>query len=212
MKSFGFLFGVIVAAVIGYAGFYFYNDTYQQTLDEMQNLETVSVPSDNAASDSANPSSFSPIPTDWQTFRSKQYGYSLNHPKDINTETTTEGDRFYKLGPTQSLGTELYDGLSLTIRAGKLNGKSLESVAKQMREQSAKEETTQSITELQTVSYGAIKGYQFRKSSLGDADFIYVQKSPTEYLEIINGTVEPKNRTQTFAKIVSEMISSIQFN
>ena len=152
------------------------------------------------------------VPQDWQAYVSKEHDFNIRIPADIKPETTPEGDRFIKLGPTQSTGTELYDGIAITIKKGILEeNKTLDQLAKIKYEQAKSEPTTNSITELQPVIYGPLSGYQFRKSSLGEADYIYFQKSRTEFIEVINNTVEPANSEQTLGATARLMISSLEF-
>lgn len=211
MKSFGFLFGLLILIIITLAGYYFYKETYVQTMVELQTRPISSVQTVATISGQPKVSSTSATPDNWKVFQSKRYGYSLNYPSDINLETTSEGDRFYKLGPTQSLGTELYDGISLTIRSGKLEGKTLRQFVDQQFTIMKDEITTNSITEIKPLTIGEFQGFKFRKSSLGEADFIYLQKSKDEYLEIIDGTVEPVNREQSFKETVFLILSSVSF-
>ncbi len=209
MKSFGFGSGIFILFVIVISGYYFYQDTYTRVQEELA-VSTPRPTSSDIAMFSPSPTSLI-IPSDWVPFSSKKYGYTLRHPKGIKTETTSEGDSFLQLGPTQSIGTELYDGISVAIKSSKLNKETLQQIATKRRLEISQEPTTQSISQLEAVSYATASGFLFRTSSLGEAEFIYMQKSPTEYLEIINATVEPKNRDQTFQNIVTAMISSITF-
>lgn len=150
------------------------------------------------------------VPVGWRLYTSKN-GYTLNYPPDLTIETTPEGERFYKLGPTQSTGTELYDGISFLIRTGDLAGLTLRQLADQKHQQNQDAPTTQEITDVKPITYGPHQGYQFRVNSLGEGDYIYLVGPNAQYLEIINLTVEPANREQTFQGIVETMFSSIRF-
>lgn len=152
-----------------------------------------------------------PLPSDWIPFTSTNFNYTLKHPTDIIAEPSIEGDKFTKLGPTQNTGTELHDGISLIIHSGNLEGQSLEQLTQSKHDQLKSSETTNSITDISKKTYGPNAAYQFRKKSLDEADFIYIQKSPTEYLEIINSTVEPSDREQSFQKTTEAIISSLEF-
>ncbi len=165
---------------------------------------TISLPSPSAKSQD--------VPQNWQSYVSKTHDFTIRMPADITVQTTSEGEHFFKLGPTQSAGTELYDGISILVRRGILEeNQTLEQLAKIKHQQAKDEPTTNNITQLQPVIYGPLAGYQFRKSSLGEADFIYFQKSKTEFIEVINNTVEPANRDQTFQATAKLMISALEF-
>ena len=218
MRSPGVLIGFICIIVIILAGSFFYNQTKEEVLVEMNSALPARTPvvstsplSSASASPSASPVVLKEIPVSWKTFQSETYGYSIRYPEDVKAEKTTEGDRFLKTGPTQSLGTELYDGIVFTIKTGNLENRSLEQLAKQRHGETAKEETTRSITELTPATFGTHQGYSFRRTGLGDGQFIYLLGKDGKYFEIINMTVEPTNRAQTFQNIVDLMIMSIRF-
>lgn len=217
MKSSGFVIGLIILALIVYGGYYFYNETYEQTMIEIQNTGPItppipSVTSADLVSTLSAESSRTAIPADWKMHTSDKYSYSIKFPKNMQNDTMSEGDRFYFLGPTQSLGTELYDGISLLIKSNRYNGKSVKEIAEEQYEIMKKEETTKSITRVSEVSYRSVFGYTFRREALGDADFIYIPLNKEEYLEVINMTVEPENANNdpTYTQIVEQMISSIK--
>lgn len=215
MKSSGFVIGVIILGLIIYGGYYFYNETYEQTMLEIQNAPPIapipSVTEADIATNSAIATS-SAIPADWKLSTSSKYGYSIRFPKNMQSDTTSEGDRFYFLGPTQSLGTELYDGISLVIKSGRFNGKTIKQIAQEQHDNLKKEDTTKSITNVSEVNYRSVYGYTFRREALGEADFIYIPMNKDEYLELINMTTEPENAKNDppYTQIVEQMISSIK--
>ena len=217
MKSSGFVIGAIILGLIIYGAYYFYNDTYEQTMLEIQNTTPVapipSVTEADIATDSGESTSTA-IPADWKLSNSSKYGYSIRFPKNMQSDTTSEGDRYYFMGPTQSLGTELYDGISLLIKSHRYNGKTIKEVATERHDIMEKEETTKSITSVSEVGYRSVFGYKFRREALGDADFIYIPMNKDEYLEVINMTVEPENAKNDppYTQIVEQMISSIKPN
>lgn len=152
----------------------------------------------------------SEVPPDWKLYTSPN-GFKLYYPPDMENDSMSEGERFYKLGPTQSRGTELYDGISLLLRTGDMADLTLEKLVQQKHQEMKNAETTQEITDPVTKTYGNHQAIQFRQSSLGDGDFIYIKMPGKKYLEIINLTVEPQNREQTYQKVVYQMIKSISF-
>lgn len=149
------------------------------------------------------------IPANWLVYHSPN-GYAIAYPSDIKTDQVSEGERFYKHGPTQSSGTELYDGISLLIRTGDLANLSLEDLVQKKHQQMKEEETTRDISNPVNINYGNHSAIQFKKSSLGDGEFIYLKTPNGKYLELINISVEPNNK-DTYQKIVSQMIGSITF-
>jgi hypothetical protein len=150
------------------------------------------------------------VPPDWKKYTSPN-GFILHYPADIQYDIMPEGERFFKPGPTQSLGTELYDGISILIRTGDMANMTLQELVGQKYQQIKEEETTREITDPVSVIYGNNQAIQFRQIGFGDGDFIYLQMPGKKYLEIINMTVEPQNRKQSYQKIVEQMIGSINF-
>ncbi len=194
----------VLIVIVILAGFYLYNNR------EIKVQENQSI---TASSPSIKPMAEPQIkiPEDWIPYTSKKYGFTIYHPADFQTDTNPEGDRLIKLGPTQSTGTELYDGLVLMIKSGPLDGKTIRQFADAQHLEMKNAETTQSITDVIEKKYGTHTAFQFRKDSLGEGDFIYLQKSPTEYLEVINMTYEPENSSSDFIKTAEIMISSLEF-
>ncbi len=212
MKSFGFVFSILIIAIIGYAGYYFYNQTYEETLEEIALSPVPPFPTvdpSQTATDSAEASG-SGVTDDWKTFVSK-YGYTLRYPKNMQFNTTTEGDRLFYLGPTQSLGTELFDGISILIRSNNLNGKTLRQVADEQQAQIEKEITTESITKTAPVTFGVHKGFTFTSKSLGEGDYIYLPMENDLYIQIVSMTAEPETSKEDYESIARSIISSITF-
>lgn len=199
------LFLIAIFVFIGIAGYYLY--TLRASPDS-----TNPAPGPEASYlPGESPQPATNIPKDWVPFTSEKYEYTIKHPADMQKDTGPEGDRFFKHGPTQSLGTELYDGIILMVKSGPLEGKTIEQLAQTKHQELKNAETTQSVSDIITKSYGPNTAYQFHLTSIGDGDYIYLQKSPTEYLEVINMTVEPAQREPAFQQTAETMISSLEF-
>ena len=163
---------------------------------------------------SPTPSSLEqPQPTlNWVTYDSTISGFSIKYPKDLKHDTTVEGERFYRLGPTQSEGAELFDGISLIIRSGKLNGRTFKNWVDAKYKETVNDPVEQRVGGKIPITIAGMQGIAFTVESLGERIVIYLPKGDKEYLEIINGTVEPQKREQTFQKIVDSMLSTIAYN
>lgn len=171
---------------------------------------TQSIPSSTAPTNIVLPSIDVSVPGNWVPFTSEKYGFFIRYPLDVNHQTTQEGEQFYKLGPSQSQGTELYDGISVGIKSGSISGKSFEDFVKQKHIDMKNDPLQPQVGDINQVAIGGIQGFSFRVSSIGDSTFIYLPKGEREYFEIINGTVEPTNREQTFQKTVEQMLSTLK--
>jgi len=214
MKYFSFLFGLGIVAIIFYAAHYFYNQTYEQTMTEIQNNPSLLIPTAPpriSATTSAEVASSSAIPADWKTILSSSYNYSIRIPRFIQNESSSDGDKFYFLGPNQSLGTEMSDGISVLIKAERLNGKTLQVIAKEQQALSAKAETTESVTAVKAAEYGELKGFQYTTTALGTFNSIYIPQSAETYLKIISIVEIPEVGSSSYQDTVNKIIASISF-
>lgn len=150
-----------------------------------------------------------PIPEDWETFKSEDFGISIRHPKDFEASETQEGVRIVKLGPTQSQGTELYDGISLLLKTGILENQNLEEFVDAEIAETKAQPINAKVSEKREVQVLELPGFSYDVSSLGDARYIFLPKGPGGYLEIINSTIDPSNLG--YQKTVDLIISSIEF-
>lgn len=158
------------------------------------------------------PSDIVTVPQDWKTVTSQTYGFSLSHPSDVTHDTISEGERFYKLGPSQKGQTEMYDGINLLIKSGNLEGKSFAVLTQEKYTAAQREPAHSQVGPKTPITIATIQGVSFRVSGLGDWTAIYLPKGKDQYLEIINGTVEPTNREPILQKTVDIMLSSLKLN
>ena len=156
-----------------------------------------------------SPSPVASVPANWQLYTSPALGFTIMYPPDVEHETTVEGERFIKFGPSQSLGTELYDGISLVIRSGSYPESTFADAVEQ-KYRAAKNDPIQSkVSNLRPIELAGKSGFAFDVSSLGDRTYMYPALSPGTYLEIIDASVEPASRPQIFAQTVATMLSTL---
>lgn len=149
------------------------------------------------------------VPQNWQTFTSQNHGFSIIYPPEIEvTERQNNQVTFLMLGETQTEGTELFDGISLTISSNSLNDKTLQQFVNDKTQTIKDEPTTRSVSPLQSVIVAGLQGYSFRVSSLGEANFTYLPQGENRYLEIINITVDPNNKG--YQGTVSKMLQTLK--
>lgn len=161
----------------------------------------------NMASSSPR-NSIEDIPSNWQTYTSREHGFSIMYPPEITIEQRqADRVRFIQFGPSQEEGTELYDGISLTINSGSLDGASLSDYVQQQHSQTAVEPTTDSIGDIEDVQIANYSGYEYEVTSLGTFTHMYLLNDSTEYLHIVNSTVDPNN--SGFSEITSLMLSTL---
>jgi hypothetical protein len=154
----------------------------------------------------------SQIPESWVLYESELYGFSISHPLDVEQQTTQQGEAFIKPGPTQGLGTELFDGISVTIRSGTHTDASFEEFVELMHSELKEDPIQPIVGETREVTLAGIRGIAFDVSSLGDYTITYLPKDTNEYIEITDSTVEPRGREQNFRQIVDMMLSTLELN
>lgn len=151
------------------------------------------------------------IPASWERYTSSEYGFTISFPPDVTHDTTTEGERFYKLGKSQSQGTELYDGIRIVIKSGSLGKKPFAEWVNQTYENTKNDPVQPRMGEKKPITLAGKQGITYTVSSLGDATMIYLPKGTDEYLEITNGTVEPADSTQGLQKTAALILSSLRY-
>jgi hypothetical protein len=207
-----FLLGALAVLIILIAGLFYYEvtDWFDFNQTQISSSQKTTSPSSTLLAPKPIPSQTpAPIPEDWETFSSETFGISVKHPKDFTAEETQEGVRVLKLGPTQSLGTELYDGISILIRTGSLEGVSLEKYVDLQIQEIKDQPINAKVSEKREVKVLELNGFSYNVSSLGEATYILLPKGQNQYLEIINSTVDPSNFG--YQKTVDLIISSLEF-
>jgi len=125
----------------------------------------------------------------WSTFEREGVNISFKYPKEVTILDYSDGAIVLRLwGPTQKEGTEFYDGLSMSFKVAKFEGKTLKETAGlkylQLKEFS---EVTPPVVGL----LAGTSGYTMHIKGIFSADYYYVPINETLYLEVINGTKDP---------------------
>lgn len=156
------------------------------------------------------PKTVNGIPSFWHLYRSETNGFMIKHPLDVTAEVTSTGDHFYKLGATQSMGTELYDGISLLITSGRMDGKNLKEFVFHEYLIAKKDPQTETITEIKPVTIGAKEGFVYKIKNPSEKEVIYLPRENNKYLIITNSTKTPDNQSRNYNEVVTQMLSSIE--
>lgn len=151
------------------------------------------------------------VPRDWPVYVNSQHKLSLKHPPEITPTIDIDNENMIAIvrkGPSQKEGTELYDGLSLKISSQKLpKGKTLKEVTQEAEQQSTENGTITQTLKSTTISQ--LTSYTYSARGLGEHKYIYLPQGETNYVLIIDSTVDPSN--QGFDKTVNQILSSIKF-
>lgn len=208
-------FLIILVVVIGIfaGGYYLLSQTMTPVSQPITNSTPTSVIT-QAMSPSVSPSQAvgaTAIPAGWKTYTSSKYGFSLQHPSDMQHDMAGGEERFFRHGSTQSLGTEMYDGILVIIKSGSLEGKTFDAWVAQKYEDTKNDPVQPRVGPKQPITIAGKQGYAFFVSSLGDRNAIYLPKGTDQYIEILNATVEPENTNQGHQQVVDTMLSSLKF-
>lgn len=154
------------------------------------------------------PSSLAPS-NNWQKYTCVPLGFSITHPADLNPQKQGETIVFSKWGPSQKEGTEFYDGISLSFSSGFYNN-IFDNVVRQKLQEATDWPNYVSSTDPQALTMSNREAWIFEVVSMGKSKYIFVKKSDTEYLEIVDSTKDPTR--QGFENTVTQMLDSLQID
>jgi hypothetical protein len=147
---------------------------------------------------------------EWLTYRSAQFGFEITHPGDMETRNLEDNSAtFTYIGPTQTLGTELFDGISIAFRGGDYEEPSFRQFVEAARTEITNDPVNPRVGPLSQVSVAGIQGFSFTVSSLGDYRYYYLPKNDNQYLLITVLAPDPQNRG--YQQIVDRMLSTLSF-
>lgn len=148
------------------------------------------------------------IPPEWETYTSDEHGFSIQYPADAEVTNHPEsGIVFNKIGTTQAMGTELFDGFTVTIRQETYTQDSLDEFVRGEHANMTGEPATNKVTEIKDVNLAGVSGYTFRVSALGDFDHYYLPSGNSEYLLLISMVADPTN--QGYEQTLLAMLASL---
>ena len=168
----------------------------------------------------------SPTPVDentnLKTYINEEENWQIDYPADQNfrilkRESTQIGQNgmgtvvvFSKLGPTQTEGTEIHDGIAFTI--GLKQKKSVQTVKEFADEDSKPDPGTTSRTPLKEVTINGHKGIETTVSGLGEARIIYLEypvyKDRVYYIAIF--ATGPGETQGEYDTLVENMLQSFK--
>ena len=161
-----------------------------------------------------------PAPTDettnWKTYTNTQYRWTIKYPPEMKFEENPPGGNppgiyLFLFGPTQVDGTELYDGISLSILSDFLGNKTL----KQVLDEDINKVTQYAVLqeEPKSISLGkAAEGYQYRLyfergGQVTTTHFLSGKNG--QFVHIVDGNIDPTNKG--FANIADQILSTFKF-
>ncbi|OGM22383.1 hypothetical protein A2961_00775 [Candidatus Woesebacteria bacterium RIFCSPLOWO2_01_FULL_39_21] len=146
-------------------------------------------------------------PEGWKTYTSQNLGFALAYPSLMEIREHEDGTvTFVLLGPTQSKGTEMYDGISINFSNQSFEGDFKEFIEKEWKLKKEDEIYTE-VGEIKESDIAVKKGLTYSVSSLGNFDLIFIPTSDNKYLQITMLVEDPKN--QGFEEISKKILDSL---
>ena len=155
-----------------------------------------------------NNSTSSSLPTQidgWETYTNEQWKFAMQYPGTMTVrQMDNHSVQFFVLGPTQSTGTEMYDGISMEVMYETYE-ESFKDVADAAVQNS---ESNSEITEpLKPAKLGGVNGYTYSVTGLGSFVNYYLPINEGEYLVVTYLVSDPTNAG--FKDTVDKMLRSM---
>jgi len=122
------------------------------------------------------------IPENWNTYTS---AFTISYPPELTLQELRAGQINLSMqGPTQVEGTELFDGISITITPGAREESSLLEFVEDQWATRKSDPIYLYVTDINEVTIAGLSGYEFTESSLREFRIIYLPFGNSEYLQI----------------------------
>jgi hypothetical protein len=148
------------------------------------------------------------VPSDWKTYDSEAYSFTFKyHPKFTIRPSVDNTLTMYLHGPSQSEGTEVYDGIIINFQEATYTENSFKAFVEKQYQVAKNDDVIYEISDLKDVQISTYQGYEFRTSSLGSIRNIYLDAKNKKFIYISLLLEDPKN--QGFENIVTTLLSTI---
>ena len=193
---------LFILSLVGLAVYYFGSKRSEVT-EEPVPVETF-VPSPTSTTDPT---------TGWKTYTSDK-GFMFKYPIDAKVDFSQQEDavKLQIWGPSQKEGTELYDGIGISFKAGSITaGKTLKDIVDNLFSQYSQMPDAKVIQEVAVYKAQDLSGYNFIIELMGKTTYLILQDSlnQTEYVVITEMYVDPSNKG--FELTVNQILSTLQF-
>ncbi|MEK9158203.1 MAG: hypothetical protein AAB638_03435 [Patescibacteria group bacterium] len=148
-----------------------------------------------------------PIHEGWQTLKDEEVGFSMQYPPEMQARNNSnKSATFYYLGATQSTGTELYDGINVTIIQDDLGDGGMSKYIERSIEQT---KSIGSVSKpLAPTSINGISGFSYTAHTLGEYEIFFMPKGKDKVMVITYIAPDPKNNG--YQKTVEDMFSTLK--
>ena len=148
------------------------------------------------------------IPSGWLEYESDVLDIELDYPPEMDVSENEDGTvRFLIIGPSQAMGTEVYDGIILTLYKGTYINSDLASYVESIVEEKKNDPIYEQLTQTETIEVGNISGYKFIESALGTFTNIYLPAGEGTYLLISYLLEDPTD--QGFSETLDLILKSL---
>lgn len=161
---------------------------------------------------SPSPEEQSPVPDDWKSYSSNEYGFSFSYPPtaQLRIESTSPlVVAVFELGNNQKGATELYDGLSVSFQVLPItSGMTL----KQTLDAYVADQDANGITlvkEPSPISINGYSGYDYTLNGLGEYTTLALPlANNTHYISITNSSADYQGTF--YQEIGKQLISTLR--
>jgi len=143
----------------------------------------------------------------WKSFRVEGVGFQMDHPAEMIVRNTGGQINFSVWGSTQTEGTELFDGISLTILRSPYEQETLREAVEAQR-QSDLSLGISSIDEVEEYILSGMTGYYYVGEGLGIFTNIFIDLGGKEALVVSYSVPDPGNLG--FQQTVNTMLSTLK--
>ena len=151
------------------------------------------------------------VPEGWKTYTNNNPQYTISYPSEMQRNNPQMSEvRFFLLGETQAEGTEIFDGISLSINTSEYQENNFDEFARREYEEIKTDPTTSEISELEEKTVAVYKGYSFVSESLGEYTHIYLPMENNMFMHIYYIAPDPEN--VGYQETVNQMLSSLKFD
>ncbi len=150
------------------------------------------------------------LPEGWSMYENTDLGFAVAHPDQMNVSLIPNrpGVEFMLTGPDQEQGTELTDGVRLTVIKYDLEeAQTLEEFANE-RAQSTVSAGGEVVAPVQSVGQGQLEAYTFRVQNLGTYTHYVLEAVPGQAFDIGFTVLDAKQRG--YANLLQGMLNSFQ--
>lgn len=148
-----------------------------------------------------------PIHEGWQTLKDEKVGALIQYPSDFQIRKDSDKSiSFYYHGKTQSLGTEIYDGILVSVMKDELGDGGMSKYIERNMEQT---KTMGSVVKpLTPISINEIGGFTYTAQTLGDYEIIFLPSGKDEVLVV--SYINPDPEKVGYQEIVDDMLSTLK--